>query len=183
MEFDERDVIARIRAGEESAFNLIMDRYQEKLFRLALRLMRTREDAEDVLQEAFLKAFFGISKFRGESSLYTWLYAITLKIALKRRHREGRKSDLTTSVETMTVDPAGHDRPPDQDAANRELGRRIDEAVLRLPKKQRAVFVLRHQEEMAFREIGCYLGKSEGGVKALYFHAVRKMRAMLKEET
>lgn len=178
MGLDEKDVLDRLKAGDDQAFNLVMDAYQDRLFRLALRLMRNREDAEEVLQEALLKAFFGISKFRGESTLYTWLYSITLKIALKRRRRSASLEQFTTLVEDM--DPASRDPSPDSESASREIGRLIDQAVVNLPRAQRAVFVLRHQEEMTFHEIAQHLGKSEGGIKALYFHAVRKLRRMLE---
>ncbi|MEW6368444.1 MAG: sigma-70 family RNA polymerase sigma factor [Acidobacteriota bacterium] len=180
MEFDEREVVARVLGGDESAFNQILDRYQDQLFRLALRLTRNREDAEEVLQEALVRAFFNLSKFRGESSLLTWLYSITLRTGLRRRRQRARRDLFTTSVEDIPRDPASPDALPDAQSHDREIARHIDEAVLKLPRAQRAVFVLRHQEELTFREIGQHLGKSEGGVKALYFHAVRKMRKFLQ---
>lgn len=179
MVFDEKAVIARVQAGDEAAFNLIMDQYQDRLFRLSLRLMRNKEDAEEVLMEAFTKAFFGMHKFRGDSSLFTWLYAITLKIAFKKRGRGAKHTDRTRPIDDMAADPVSTEVAADDASWHKEIGRQIDEAALRLPRAQRAVFVLRHQEELTFQEIANHLGKSEGGVKALYFHAVRKMRTML----
>ena len=172
-----RDLIERLRAGDERAFEDLVEEYRERLHRVAWRILRDDESAEDAAQEAFIKVFRHIGRFEGRSSLYTWIYRITVNIALNKLKRD-RFREMIPLGDMMRRDPRpGAD--PARAAIGSEIAQRIKEAVTSLPDKQRAVFTLRFYEQLSHREIAEIVGCSEGTSKANYFHAIRKLRKLL----
>ncbi|UCH78155.1 MAG: sigma-70 family RNA polymerase sigma factor [Candidatus Coatesbacteria bacterium] len=172
------EVVQRARRGDAEAFGLIVEEYRDRLFGLALGMVRNRDAAEDIVQEAFIKAYKNISGFRGESSIYTWLYRIAVNTAHNHLRRTRRLSpvdfdDVAPILEARGLNPA-------QKAANAELGEAIEKAVHNLPPRQREVFLLHYFEQMTHREIAETLGITEGAVKANFFHAVQKLKGALK---
>jgi RNA polymerase sigma-70 factor (ECF subfamily) len=172
------EVVQRARRGDAEAFGLIVNEYRDRLFGLALGMVRNRDAAEDIVQEAFIKAYKNISGFRGESSIYTWLY----RIAVNTAHNHLRRGRRLSPVDFDDVAPILEARGPNpaQKAANTELGEAIEEAVHNLPPRQREVFLLHYFEQMTHREIAESLGITEGAVKANFFHAVQKLKGALK---
>jgi len=176
----EAALLARLRAGDDTAFDELVRRHQEPLVRFAQRLVGDVDEASDVAQETFIRAFERIADFRGGSTLYTWLYRIAYNqaISLLRRRRVRRffrldqEEELPAGVELQLV--SGDDAAAQIEQA--EIFERIDAAVQQLPPRQRGIFVMRHYEGMSHAQIAQVVGRSEGAIRAGYFHAVRKLR-------
>lgn len=174
-----REFVERLRAGDERAFEELVEQYRERVYRVAWRILRDDESAEDAAQEAFIKVFRNIRRFEERSSLYTWIYRITVNIALNKLKRDKfrRMLPLGDMIKRDTRPSAD----PERAALGSEVAERIEEAVKTLPEKQRAVFTLRFYEELSHREIADIVGCSEGTSKANYFHAIRKLRKLLED--
>ncbi len=174
---EQEELVRRLKAGDEKAFEELVATYQERVYRVAWRVVRDDETAEDVAQEAFVRVFRHVHRFEERSSLYTWIYRITVNIALNRLRRDKFRQMVPLG------DLQWEDRSPESDpshaAMSEELSHRVDAAVKALPDKQRAVFTLRFFEGMSHKEIAEVVGCSEGTSKANYFHAVRKLRKLL----
>jgi RNA polymerase sigma-70 factor (ECF subfamily) len=172
------DTVQRARDGDDGAFGVIVEIYRDRLFGLALGIVRNRSAAEDVVQEALIKAYQNLKRFRGEASIYTWLY----RIAVNTAHNHLRKLGRRPGVDFEEVAPFIEARQPNpaESAASSELGEAINDAISRLPPRQREVFILHYFEQMTHREIADTLGVTEGAVKANFFHAVQKLKGALK---
>lgn len=172
------ELVRQFQNGDESAFNLLVLRYQEKVYWVARRFLTDHDAADDVTQEVFCKAYESLKGFRGDSTLYTWLYRITVNIALnalrKQRVRDFFRIDELFDVE----DPDA--LPPDMMMERQEERTLIEEAIASLPTKQKSVFVLRYYEEMPYEEIAKILKTSVGGLKANYFHAMKKIQEYVR---
>jgi RNA polymerase sigma-70 factor (ECF subfamily) len=174
---DTSELVLRLKAGDEAAFEELVKTYRERLYRVAWRILREDESAEDAAQEAFIKVYRHIARFEERSSLYTWMYRITVNIALNKLKRDKFRSMVPLG------DFIREDRSPRSDPARMTMGsevaERVREAVETLPDKQRAVFTLKFYEGLSHKEIAEVVGCSEGTSKANYFHAIRKLRKQL----
>jgi RNA polymerase sigma-70 factor (ECF subfamily) len=172
------ELVRLFQCGDDSSFNQLVLRYQEKVYWVARRFVNDHDSADDVTQEVFCKAFESLKEFRGESSVFTWLYRITVNIALntirRNRAREFFRIDDLFDTEDTNV------QAPDEAVERQEDRALIEQAIARLPNKQRSVFVLRYYEELPYEEIAKILKTSVGGLKANYFHAVRKIQEYLR---
>ena len=179
----EAALLALLRAGDDTAFEELVRQHQEHLVRFTHRLVGDLDEASDVVQETFIRAYEGIDDFRGGSALHTWLYRIAYHqaISLLRRRRVrrflrlDRDEEFTEAVELQLVDR--HDVVADLEHA--ELMRHVAASVEQLPPRQRGIFVMRHFEALTHAEIAQIVGRSEGAIRAGYFHAVRKVRAAI----
>src|SRR5437660_10121285 len=155
---DEADVLSLARVGDTKAFGELVRRYEGKIFRLAQHVTQNREDAEDVLQETFLKAYEHLDQFKGDSKFYTWIVRIAVNQALmKLRRRKTDKSvsldeTIDTGEDTITREIASWDEDPEQRFSREELGDILDSAVDSLEPSYRSVFVLRDIEELSTEE-------------------------------
>jgi RNA polymerase sigma-70 factor, ECF subfamily len=179
LTMDERELVERARQGDRDAFREIVERHKEQVYYLALGLTRDPDDAEDMVQEAFLKAYRSLGRFRGQARLSSWLYRITVNACHDARRRQG-------AVEAESLDAAAVDeadiRPasdPERSAESDRIRRAVDRAVLGLTSAERSVFVLRHHHELSTRETARVLRRAEGTVKNLLFRALRKLRREL----
>lgn len=173
----ERDAIAASRRGEREAFDLLVARYQRPIYRLCYRYVNNHEDANDLAQESFLKAWRGISRFRGDSAFSTWLYRIAVNTCLN--FRAARRPEPRELDEGL-VDP----RPIALSQIEREdAAGRVRVAVSRLPEKQRATLILKLFHELTHEEVAGILGSSVGTVKANLFHALANLRRAVERET
>ncbi len=173
----EAEVVARARQGDADAFGVIVETYRDRLFGLAVGMLRNRDAAEDVVQEAFIKAYKNLKGFRGESSIYTWLYRIAVNTC-HNRLRQGKRAEMIDLEEVAPIIESG-DPDPAAVCLNTELGEAIDRAVGALPARQKEVFMLHYFERMTHGEIATVLGITEGAVKANFFHAVQKLKVSL----
>ena len=159
-------------AHKERAFTAIIKKYQEKLYWHIRRMVVEHEDANDVLQNMFIKVWNGLGNFREDSQLYTWLYRIATNESLSfLEQRKKRQSISLSDVETGLSNKIKADKHFDSN----KLEWKLQVAIQQLPDKQRAVFNLRYYDEMPYEEMSRVFGTSEGALKASYHHAVKKI--------
>jgi len=162
----------------EVAFREIMQRYQERVYWLIRRIVISHSDTDDLVQETFVKVWHKLPEFRGDSTLFTWLYRVATNEALGFLRKKKRRffvpiHDVNTELkETLRAEAS-----PDGD----EVSFKLQEALLDLPEKQRLVFTMKYFEGMEYREISEVLGTSVGGLKASYHHAVKKIKAKITD--
>jgi RNA polymerase sigma-70 factor (ECF subfamily) len=182
---DESQLVAQSREGDTTAFNELVRRYEGKIFRLAQHVTQNKEDAEDVLQETFLKAYEHLDQFKGDSKFYTWIVRIAVNQALmKLRRRKTDKSvsldeTIDTGEDTVTREIAAWDEDPEQRFSREELGSILDSAVQSLEPLYRSVFVLRDIEELSTEETAEALGLSIPAVKSRLLRARLQLRERL----
>lgn len=183
VELDDRALVERVRAGDVTAFEPLVERYRQRVYRLACHVLRDTEEAWDVAQEAFIRAFQALPNFRGQSAFYTWLFRITLNVASDRaRQRAARGRALGTERleeaewERTLVDPG---EAPDASAARAEERRRIARALESLPPHHRAIIMLSDLEGLSYREIAEVLGIPMGTVMSRLHNARKRLRAAL----
>ncbi len=183
--FDESEFVGKAREGDAVAFNRLVTQYERKIFRLAKHITQNDEDAEDVLQESFLKAYEHLKDFHGQSKFYTWLVRIAVNESLMKLRK--RKSDKTvpldepldTGEDTVVREIAVWDENPEQKYSREELGGILDEAVQGLCPAFRTVFVLRDIEELSTEETAESLGISVPAVKSRLLRARLQLREKL----
>jgi RNA polymerase sigma-70 factor (ECF subfamily) len=185
---DESALVAQAREGDAGAYNQLVQRYQSKIFRLAQHITQNREDAEDVLQETFLKAFEHLDQFQGNSKFYTWVVRIAVNQALmKLRRRKNDKSvsldeTIDTGEDTVVREIAAWDEDPEEKLSREELGEILDTAINSLEAPYRSVFVLRDIEELSTEETAEALGLSVPAVKSRLLRARLQLREKLTRQ-
>jgi len=183
--FDETDLVTRAKSGDGAAFSELITRYQNKIYRLAKHITQNDEDAEDVLQEAFLKAYEHLDGFQGNSKFYTWIVRIAVNEALmKLRKRRGDRTvpldePVDTGEETVKREIAVWEDNPEQQYSHEEMREILDEAVQSLKPDFRTVFVLRDIEELSTEETAESLGISIPAVKSRLLRARLALREKL----
>jgi RNA polymerase sigma factor (sigma-70 family) len=179
MHPDDKELLLQfhIAATKERAFTAIIKKYQEKLYWHIRRLVVDHDDANDVLQNVFIKVWNGLENFREDSQLYTWLYRIATNEGLTFLEQHKKRSTVSLSdVESGLSNKIRSDTGFD---ANK-LEWRLQIAIQQLPEKQRVVFNLRYYDEMPYQEMSRILDTSEGALKASYHHAARKIEEFIK---
>ena len=162
---------------KEQAFTAIIKKYQEKLYWHIRRIVVDHEDANDVLQNVFIRVWNGLENFREDSQLYTWLYRIATNESLTFLEKNKKRAAVSLSdVETGLSNKIKADQHFD---ANK-LEWKLQLAIQQLPEKQRVVFTLRYYDEMPYEEMSRVLETSEGALKASYHHAVKKIEDYIK---
>lgn len=175
---DEREILERLQLGDEAAFNELVREHQKEVHMLALRILGDNEEALDVSQLVFIKAYKALKNFRGDSTISTWLYRITYNYCLKRINTVRWRRFVPLNEEVSST-PSPVDIQAETEAG--DFKESVQQALKSLPSKQKAVFVMHHFQGLKFREIAEITGKKEGSVKALHFQAVNKLREALKE--
>jgi len=184
------EAVARARGGDHEAFRVLVERHQDRVFRLALRVMRDEEAARDVSQEAFLKAYRSLDRFEGRSSFYTWMYRLVLNLCLdtKRRDRSSRHVEWNEEValgDAGTVrgtsgEATRHEVPdPAGELERKELRALVTRAVDTLPEDARRTFLLREVDGLRYSEIAGALGIPKGTVMSRLHYARRRIRQEL----
>lgn len=174
------ELVDDFKKGDAAAFNEIVRRYQERVYWIARRLVETHEDADDVVQDVFVRVYESLTKFRSDSTLFTWLYRITTNVALNALRKKRVKEMVRLhDIKTKISDEA--DGPSDE-LQRQEYERLLQEAIERLPPKQKLVFTMRFYDELPYEEMARILKRSEGGLKANYSHAFKKIQAYVRKE-
>lgn len=175
----EEELIAGLQSDtqRERAFRVLVERYQERLYWHIRRFVLHHEDANDVIQNTFIKAWKGIGNFRADSKLYTWLYRIATNESINYLNKRKQLRTEDADDETAASRASGLQADPYFDGDEAE--RKLYEALETLPEKQRAVFQLRYFEELKYEEISEITGTTPGGLKASYHHAVKKIEQYL----
>jgi RNA polymerase sigma-70 factor (ECF subfamily) len=174
------DLVQEVRNGKRQAFTELMRRYQKRTYWVVRRIVGDHAEADDVVQETFVKAYLALGDFRGDASFFTWLYRIAVNLSLNALRKRQvihylRESDLLARLLPSEDDPA-------RGLETKELESSLQRAVTALPEKQRAVFVLRYYDGLTYEEIAKILKTSVGGLKANYFHALRKVQEFMRDE-
>jgi RNA polymerase sigma-70 factor (ECF subfamily) len=191
---DDRALIERAQSGDSEAFEQLVHRYDRDVLRIALNVLHKSEDARDVYQEAFLKIYRNLPRFRFECSFYTWMYRVVTNVCLDHlRRRSSRPEDQAPEfpVNSQGDMPSTDffDRQQEQSAESDperrmqgiEISGRISTALKRLTPRERLVFEMKHYQGLKLRDIGEALGTSEETVKNSLFRATRKLRLQLEE--
>jgi RNA polymerase sigma-70 factor, ECF subfamily len=185
---DESTLVAQSREGNAEAYGQLVRRYQNRIFRLAQHITQNREDAEDVLQETFLKAYEHLDQFQGNSKFYTWIVRIAVNQALmKLRRRKNDKSvslddAIDTGEDTIVREIAAWDENPEERLSREEIGGILDSAVESLDAPYRSVFVLRDIEELSTEETAEALELSVPAVKSRLLRARLQLREKLTRQ-
>jgi RNA polymerase sigma-70 factor, ECF subfamily len=184
MELEAGGAVERARSGDSDAFRLLVEQHSRAVFRLAFRMTGNEQDAEDVVQETFLRAYRQLDKYEARSSFSTWLYRIASNysldlIRMRKRHedkRERGKAEERDILQTIPVNTPG----PDRIVYSSQIQERVNEALNELSPQERTAFVLRHFEGMSIDEIGETLGTGTNATKHSIFRAVQKLRRSLE---
>jgi len=176
----DQQLVESFRGGNVHAFNQLVVRYQERVYWTARRILGNHQDADDVVQEVFIRVHRHLHTFREESSFYTWLYRIAINLSLNAS-RKRRIADFLHLDDLLSGEPS-NDEHPEKILIESEQRTLLDDAVATLPEKQKVVFTMRFHEGLKFNAIAAILRKSVGGVKSNYFHALRKIDRYLKEK-
>ena len=185
---DESTLVAQAREGDAVAFGELVRRYEGKIFRLAQHITQNREDAEDVLQETFLKAYEHLDQFQGNSKFYTWIVRIAVNQALMklRRRKADRSVSLDETIDTgednIVREIAAWGEDPEERFSREELGELLDSAVKGLEPPYRSVFVLRDIEDLSTEETADALGLSIPAVKSRLLRARLQLREKLTRQ-
>ena len=187
VRMDESELIRAAQRGDERAFEQLVRLYDQNVLRLALNLLRSPEDANDVFQEAFLRVHKNLHTFRFDCSFHTWLYRIVTNLCLdmlrKRKVRREEASVVETSDGTVDRMDSVEERrvhgDPQRQLMSRQLKDRIQAVLAELTPRERTVFELRHYQGLRLRTIGEVMGTSEEAAKNCLFRATQKMRAAL----
>jgi RNA polymerase sigma-70 factor (ECF subfamily) len=171
------ELVRRGREGDEIALGELVDRHQAAAFRVALSLVGDGDVAQDVVQDAFLKAFRGLKGFRGDATFRTWLLTITTNAARGTLRKRGRRREASLDAARPV---AAEDMDPHEHVAVREAAERARAMLQELPEKQRLAVQLRIDEGLSFKEIGDVIGSSEGAARVNYFHGIHRLREWMK---
>src|SRR5690349_12260265 len=168
------ELVAACLGGQKEAFDVIVERHRRAVYQLCYRFVGNHEDASDLAQDVFVRAFRGLDRFRGQSSLGTWLHRIAVNVCL---NKVSAKQPQTESIDAR---PHLDDKALDASAEllREERAEAVRAAIARLPKKQRATVILRVYHELSHDEIARILGSSVGAVKANFFHALANLRKL-----
>ncbi len=177
-ERDDQALVDAVLAGEATAFDEIVERHRRSVYQVCFRFVNNHEDASDLAQETFVRAWKGLRNFKGESALSTWLYRIAVNVCLNR-----------VTAKRVATEPLESDRFIDTKAEapgtrliREERAEAVRRAITQLPDKQRATLILRAYHEMSHQEIADVLGSSVGAVKANFFHALANLKKIMGSE-
>jgi RNA polymerase sigma-70 factor (ECF subfamily) len=174
-ELDEAALIEACLSGDRGAFDVIVACHRKAVYRLCYRFVGNHEDASDLSQDVFLRAYRALGTFRGGSSLSTWLYRIGVNLCLNRVAKKRAPTEALDERQHVDV----HSESPSDRLLREERGRQVRRAIAALPRKQQATLVLRVYHDLSHEEIAAVLGSSVGAVKANFFHALGNLKKLL----
>ena len=184
MEQSDAAAVAQARAGDSDAFRVLVERHGRSVFRLAFRMTGNESDAEDIVQETFLRAYKQLNKFDWRASFSTWLYRIAANCSLdlirSRKRRQEQQTSVADKEQEAVLSLRSGDPAPDRLTFSGEVQQLLGPALDRLSSMERSAFVLRHYEGMCMEEIGKALGVQAGAAKHSVFRAVQKLRRALE---
>jgi RNA polymerase sigma-70 factor (ECF subfamily) len=172
---DESALVAAVLAGRPAAFDLIVERHRRAVYQICYRFMGNHEDASDLSQDVFLRAYRGLGRFKGQAALGTWLHRIAVNTCLNRL---ALKTPRSEPIEASQYVDTRSESAPDR-LLRDERAVRVREAVAKLPTKQRVALILRTYQEKSHQEIADVLGTSVGAAKANVFHALQNLKKLL----
>ena len=183
----DRELVARAGAGDQEAFEQLVRDNQNRVYSLAVRLVGDREEAADLAQEAFLRAWQGLAAFQGESSFATWIYRLTTNVCIDYLRRKKRRQEVEPAVslddeDSGWAEPADAGQDPQRKLEEAERSRALSRGLERLPEHQRQVLVMRELSGLSYQEIGAATGLDLGTVKSRIARARLALRKILLED-
>lgn len=184
MEESDAAVVAQVLAGDRDAFRVVVERHSHSLFRLAFRMTGNEQDAEDVVQETFLRAYRRLDRFESRSSFSTWIYRIAVNCSLDYSRKRRQEEESRVTPEPEAPDPV-LSLPSTNPSADRlmmsaEVREKVEATMSTLSEKERAAFVLRHFEGLSIEEVARTMGLRANAAKNNIFRAVQKLRRALE---
>ena len=180
-DLDDRALVDASLANQPGAFDLIVERHRRSVYQLCYRFVGNHEDASDLSQDVFIRAFRGLQSFRAQSSIATWLYRIGVNVCLNRVSLKTTLGKLTDPIDDRQFVDAGAESASDR-ILKEERAVHVRAAIAQLPPTQRATLILRTYHDMSHQEIAGVLGSSVGAVKANFFHALANLKKLLSEQ-
>jgi len=185
----ELDLVKQCQAGDTEAFDELVTRYRTRVFSMIYNMVRNEQDAWDLAQDSFVKAWKSIKRFRGRSSFYTWIYRIVMNVTidwLRKKQVKGAGAEFDDAVELKEIDPASRTVPkadalPFETMERSEIRARIEKAIAQLSPEHRAVILMKEIEQMQYHEIAEALGCSIGTVMSRLFYARKKLQNLLRD--
>ena len=185
QELRDEELVALCQNGQGQYFEILIRRYMEKAYHIALDFTHDTEEAKDLSQDAFLRAFSRIKQFDGRSSFYTWFYRLTVNLCLDHTRRKGRviweRLEREADGAMEPIDLTDDSATPDQEAMAGETIRRVDQTLDAMPKKQRTAFLLRNHQGLSITDIAKVMKTTEGTVRVYLHRAVAALRQSLVE--
>jgi RNA polymerase sigma-70 factor (ECF subfamily) len=185
---DDLDLVARSQAGDTAAFNELVTRYRTRAFSMIYNMVRNEQDAWDLAQDGFVKAWKNIGRFRGQSSFYTWLYRILMNVTIDSLRRKQIQSgtEFDDQIGLRNIAPGAMTAPkeemqPAEKISDGEIRTRIDAAIAKLSPEHRAAIVMREIDGLEYSEIAGQMDCSIGTVMSRLFYARKKLQALLKD--
>ncbi|MEP6937409.1 MAG: sigma-70 family RNA polymerase sigma factor [Chthoniobacterales bacterium] len=183
------ELVKQAQSGKTDAFDELVGRYQTRVFGMIYNMVHNEQDAWDLAQDSFLKAWKSIPRFRGQSSFYTWIYRIVMNVSidwLRKKQIKGTGTEFDDAVQLKEIDPASRTVPkadalPHQRMEQKEIRARIDAAIAQLSPEHRAVILMKETEDMQYHEIAETLGCSIGTVMSRLFYARKKLQNLLRD--
>ena len=185
----ELDLVKRCQAGDTEAFDELVTRYRTRVFGMIYNMVHNEQDAWDLAQDSFLKAWKSIGRFRGQSSFYTWIYRIVMNVTidwLRKKKIKGGDAEFDDAIQLREIDPASKTVPktgalPHQAMEQGEIRARIEKAIGQLSPEHRAVILMKEIDDMQYHEIAEALGCSIGTVMSRLFYARKKLQSLLRD--
>ncbi len=185
----ELDLVERCQAGDTEAFDELVTRYRTRIFGMIYNMVHSEQDAWDLAQDSFVKAWKSIKRFRGHSSFYTWIYRIVMNVTidwLRKKQVKGGGGEFDDAIQLKEIDPASKTVPkadelPYETMERSEIRARIENAIAQLSPEHRAVILMKEIEEMQYHEIAETLRCSIGTVMSRLFYARKKLQNLLKD--
>jgi RNA polymerase sigma-70 factor (ECF subfamily) len=189
VDVSELELVRQCQAGQSEAFDQLVIRYRTRVFAMIYNMVHNEQDAWDLAQESFVKAWKSIKRFRRHSSFYTWIYRIVMNVTidwLRKKQIKGAGAEFNDAVQMKEIDPASRTVPkadplPHQRMEHREIRARIDKAIKQLSPEHRAVILMKEIEGMQYHEIAEALGCSIGTVMSRLFYARKKLQHLLRD--
>ena len=172
---DERQLIQRAQEGDHAAYRVLVERHMRQAYRLAFSFVNEHHRAEDVAQEAFVRAYNGLPAFRGDAGFGTWLYRIVTNLSLNHLKQMKAAAEREVVMDVIPDSPAAEEIP----GARQELREQLEKALHQLPTMQRAVVILRHLDGLSTKQVSEILNCSEGTVKTHLFRGLKKLKSSL----
>ena len=188
-EVSDADLVRLCQAGDTAAFDQLVVRYRTRIFGMIYNMVHSEQDAWDLAQDSFLKAWKSIGRFRGQSSFYTWIYRIVMNVTidwLRKKQIKAGGAEFDDSIQLKEVDPASKTSPkpdalPSERMEQKEIRSEIDKAIAQLSPEHRAVILMKEIDGMQYHEIAEALGCSIGTVMSRLFYARKKLQNLLKD--
>jgi RNA polymerase sigma-70 factor (ECF subfamily) len=185
----ELDLVKQCQAGSTEAFDQLVTRYRTRVFAMIYNMVHNEQDAWDLAQDSFVKAWKSIGRFRGRSSFYTWIYRIVMNVTidwLRKKQVKGAGTEFNDAIQLREIEPASRTSPkadplPHERMERSEIRARIDNAIAQISPEHRAVIVMKEIEEMQYHEIAEALGCSIGTVMSRLFYARKKLQNLLRD--